>query len=121
MKRTLLCFCVLLVAWPAFAGGNFFSYTVKPADQSIRITVQNRRYIKILTFVADGSPDCPQPEEGNCNEVSIKAQIGGQPAVTLINGPLPVGRELYVTGPAIVTVTTNATQTLFVTIFQDSN
>jgi hypothetical protein len=119
--KTLITSVILLTTTIASAG-NFFSYVVKPSDQSIRITVQNHRYIKILTFTVDTQSDCTQIPQGlSCNGVSIKAQIGGQPAVTIADGPLTAGKELYVTGPAYVTVTTNTTQTLFLTTFQDSN
>jgi hypothetical protein len=103
--------------------GNFFSYVVKPTDGSVRIMVQNRRTLRLLTFTAEGPADCTQ--EGfiqSCTGPTIKAQIGGQPAVTIVSGTsLPVGQDFYVTGPAVVTVTTNATQTLFLTVFKEEN
>jgi hypothetical protein len=122
--KTLITLILLIVATIASAG-NFFSYVIKPSDQSIRITVPNKRYIKILTFTAEGPADCTQISgtfSQSCNVPTIQAQIGGQPAVTLFQGTsIPAGQELYVTGPAYLTVTTNATQTLFLTTFQDSN
>jgi hypothetical protein len=122
--KTLITLILLIVVMTASAG-NFFSYVIKPSDQSTRITVPNKRYIKILTFTAEGPTDCtqiPGTFSQSCNVPTIKAQIGGQPAVTLMQGTaIPAGQEIYVVGPAYVTVTTNGTQTLFLTTFQDSN
>jgi hypothetical protein len=121
--KTLISLILLVAAATTFAG-NFFSYVVKPSDQSLRITVPNRRYIKILTFTAEGSP-CTQiagTTSQPCDFPTIKAQIGGQPAVTLFSGTsIPAGQDIYVSGPAYVTVTTTETHTLFLTTFQDSN
>jgi|GEM_PF-3820614 len=125
MKKILLLIALCgSLSLPAVAGGNFFSYVVKPGDPALRIAVQNKRAIRLLTLAAEGPQDCAQIQgQFSCTTPVIKAQIAGQPAaVTIVQGTsLPVGQDFYVAGPAYLTVTTNATQTLFLTVFQESN
>lgn len=126
MKKMLLLIAFVIGSINSQAtAGNFFSYVIKPSDHEIRITVQNRRTLRLITFAADGPSDCtqiPGSFSQTCTLPVIKAQIGGQPNVTIVQGTsLPVGQDFYITGPAYVTVTTNATQTLFLTVFKDEN
>jgi len=114
-----------LFAVPAFAGGNFYSYTIGANDAVLKISIQNRRYIKILTFVQSGPDNCVQGSDFSLictsGEVTV-TQTGKDPAVVQArNESSTTGRDVFVTGPAMLTVNPVPGATLFLTIFQDSN
>jgi hypothetical protein len=102
----------------ASAGGNFYSYIIHPTDQPLHITVQNHRYVKILTFVQDGSDNCIGTV---CTGGMVSVtQNNLAPAVVQYRNQT-TEQSVTIAGPAVLSVNPVPGANLFLTIFQESN
>lgn len=120
MKFSALVLVAFCCATTALADDGVFSTRViKPTDGTFTLDVPKRRYVTILNFVQDRDACAVTGGVSTCTTGIVYVAQGGTAAVPVLyadrSANAESGKNLFVAGPATITVPANSPANLLLT------